>query len=64
VTKATKQPIGRPANNVVIGKEAAKEIIIEDKPEPISFICGACSGRMEKPYIYCPLCGVNLKWET
>ena len=65
MTKRTNQPVGKPASKIVIGKEADKEVQIEDKApvEPVTFVCGACSGRMEKQYVYCPLCGVNLRWE-
>lgn len=61
MTKPTHQPKGRPQVRPEVGKPV--EQIVEDKPEPATYLCGACSGKMPDKFGFCPHCGVNLRWE-
>ena len=60
MTKPTHQPKGRPVVTPLKGLPV--EAIVEDKPEPPTFICYACSAVQSIQFKYCPLCGVENRW--
>jgi hypothetical protein len=61
MTKPTHKPKGRPVTTPERGKPV--EQIIEDPPQPPSFICYACSKSQPIKFKYCPDCGVENRWE-
>jgi len=61
MTRATHNPKGRPQVKPIVGSPV--EQIVEDKPEPATYLCGACSAKFTDQYAFCPYCGVPLRWE-
>ena len=61
MTKPTGNPKGRPVTIPEKGKKI--EDLVEDKVLQSEFLCYACSAVQTFRFKFCPLCGVENRWE-